>query len=333
MRMAGTLLAALVTVAGCASSPSAPAAPSPCVPLKIAAPITSSPALSATPSAGYSLRTGAKPVGIASSGSEVWIAETGLDRVARLIPRDGSLVEYQLPVSELGFNLAVGPDGVVWTAEQYRDAVAGIAPGGAVHECRLGRGAEPTGVAVAPDGTLWVAEGGAGKVVRLRSGAKAFDTFVMPEQHGKPTELLLTHDGVYVTQLAADYLVHIGLDGAVIQIPLGIGHPQPIGMLEAAGSLWVAEFGGDRVARITNGQVTQLAFPSGSKPQAIVESHGHLLVTGSGANAIFDIDPAANSVRAAFITGGWPDHLVVAEDGTVWYTEWQDGRIARTEAR
>ena len=331
MRLASTLVVTLVTVAACASSPSAPAAASPCGPLKIAAPITSSPAPSTAPSTGYSLRTGAKPVGIASSGSEVWVAETGLDRVARLSPRDGSLVEYQLPVSELGFNLAVGPDGVVWTAEQFRDAAAGIAPGGTVRECKLGRGAEPTGVAVAPDGTLWVAEGGAGKVVRLLKGATAFETFPMPDPHGKPTEILLTGDGAYVTQLAADYLVHIGSGGAITQVPLGIEHPQPIGMLEAAGSLWVAEFGGDRVARITNGQVAQLAFPAGSKPQAIVESHGHLLVTGSGANAIFDIDPASNSVRSAFATGSWPDHVVVAGDGTVWYTEWQDGRVARAE--
>ena len=261
----------------------------------------------------------------------MWVAETGSDRLAALRVGDGTLREYRLPVSQLGFNLAVAPDGRVWTAEQYRDAVAGVSLDGSVRECRLPHGSGPVGMAVAADGTLWVAESDAGAVARLRPGGLAFETFSLPGRRHQLSEILVVADGVYVSEIGGDSVAHVSSSGQVTEIELGVSAPKAIGMLATAdGSLWIAEFGADRVARIASGQVTQVPFPAGSKPQSLAPAAGgRILVTSSGADRIDSIDTASNRVTPGPRTGGWPDHLVLAPDGAAWFTEYTGERLAR----
>lgn len=272
---------------------------------------------------------GSEAVGIAVTGGYVWAAETGTSRLAAIRITDGARREYSLPFSQLGFDLAVGPDGRVWTAEQYRDAIAVVGLDGSVRECRLGKGSRPVGVATATDGTLWVTESGAGAVARLRPGAAGFEILRLPPG-SQPTEVLPVAGGAYVSQINGDALLQVGRDGEVSAIALGVSKPQAIGLLQASdGALWVAEFGADRLARIAGGQVTQVPFPTGSKPQSMVISGDHLLVTASGANRIDSVDLASGRVTSGPGTGQWPDHLALAPDGKAWFTEYYGDRVAR----
>src|SRR2546423_5727354 len=105
------LLIAALAAACAGPAPPAAAPPAACAALQIPVPKRSTPARSDTPTPGYALAPGSKPVGIAYSNGYVWVAETGSDRLAALRVSDGTLLEYRLPVSQLGFNLAVAPDG------------------------------------------------------------------------------------------------------------------------------------------------------------------------------------------------------------------------------
>ena len=324
---------ATVMAAGCGTAAAAPgpaASPAACTPLTIPSPALSAATPRNDPTPGFALAIGASPVGIAVAGGYVWAAETGSSKLVAIRVSDGSQREYSLPSSQLGFNLAVAADGRIWTAEQYRGAIAGVALDGSVRECKLGKGAGPVGVATAADGTLWVTESDAGAVARLKPGTAAFETFKMPTGGGQPTEVLPVAGGAYVTQIAGDSVIHLSNSGQVTEIPLGVSRPQAIGLLQAPdGALWVAEFGADRLARISGGQVTQVAFPAGSKPQSLAVSGGRLLVTSSGGDRIDSVDLASGAFAAGPHTGRWPDHLALAPDGSAWFTEYYGGRVAR----
>ena len=132
-----------------------------------------------------------------------------------------------------------------------------------------------------------------------------------------------------MSQINGDALLQVGRDGKVSAIALGVSKPRAIGLLQASdGALWVAEFGADRLARIAGGQVTQVPFPTGSKPQSMVISGDHLLVTASGANRIDSVDLASGRVTSGPGTGQGPDHLALAPDGKAWFTEYYGDRFA-----
>ena len=330
MRRALAFLLVVLPAVACGSPagpPSAPAAA--CGSLRIPPPVLGTASPSSDPTPGYMLAAGSEAVGIAISGGYVWAGQTGSSRLAAIRMTDGARREYSLPFSELGFNLAVAADGRVWTAEQYRDAIAGVALDGSVRECRLAKGSRPVGVAVSPDGTLWVTESGSGALARLRPGARNFETIKLPGA-SQPTELLPLAEGAYVSQIAGDSLLKVSAGGEVSPIALDVAKPQAIGLLEAPdGELWVAEFGADRLARIADGQVTQVVLPAGSKPQSMVISGDHLLVTASGGNRIDSVNLATGLVTPGPKTGLWPDHLALAPDGSAWFTEYYGDRVGR----
>jgi virginiamycin B lyase len=331
------LAATLVVLVGaCANGSAAQTAPSkspvsksPCAALQIPAPEVSMAARTETPVPGYALPAGAKPVGIAAVGSEIWATESGRGRVARL-SANGTLTEYKLPDPRLGFNLAVGPDGRVWTAESYRSAVVGVAADGSVTECSLPKGVDVEGVAVDKDGTLWVTESAAGAVVRLRPGV-GFEVFKMPRSGSQPTEFAPAADGFYVTEFAADSLAHVSAAGQITEIPLGTSGTKSIGAITTPdGAVWVAEFGADRLARVVGTTVDSIPLPAGSKPQSFVlAGNGRLLVTDSGGSRIDSVDISTKQVTTAATTGAWPDHITMAPDGSIWFTEYNNDRIAR----
>ena len=276
---------------------------------------------------GLRLDIGTEPVGLAldRDGESVWVLGTGLNTVLHVAP-DGTATVYALPVSDLGLNLSVAPDGTAWIPEQFRDAIAAIAPDGSARECSLPRkGSEPTSTAAAADGTVWVSEAHGNAIAKFTGGR-----FIEYPIGVAGAEVLAAPDGgAWFTVDGAPVLGRITGAGDVHKIPIG-GSGTALGLLSTAdGAVWVADFGGDRVVRVaSDGGVTEWKTATGAKPQSLaVGPGGTVWITESGSNHLAAIR-GAQAVEM-FVTGAWPDHLVTTADGWAWFTEYYQDRLGR----
>lgn len=320
-------------LAACGSPPAAAVASpsaSACQPLSVTrTQLRLDPANSPTP--GFALRPGTKPVGVAldRDGSSAWVLGTGLDRVLHVMP-DGTATEYALPTSELGLQLAQAADGTVWVPEQYRDAVAAIATDGSARECKVPAvSSEPTATAIAADGSsVWVA---AGAAVDRYSGGR-FAVYPIGLAGVSAAEVIADPTGgVWFSMHGAPDLGRITPGGVVQRMPIG-GSGTNLGLLAAPdGAVWVADFGGDRIIRVAaDGSVTALPIAGGGKPQSLAIGPGGVLwVTESGADRLGRV--RGGVVEAAIKTGQWPDHLAVSADGWAWFTEYYPDRLGRVQ--
>ena len=329
---------ALVLTVACGGS-AAPAAgaspaatPSPaqaCKPLNVASQQVS---LSASdqPTAGFELPPGTEPVGLVrdQDGVSVWLLGTGTNTVMHVTASGGATV-YSLPVSGLGIQLSQGADGTVWVPEQGRDAIAAIAADGSARECALpGKGREPTATSAAADGSVWVAEGRGGAIARLQDGK--FTEYPIGESGVKGAEVLTAAGGgAWFSVMGAPVLGHVSAQGQVERIPIG-GSGTTLGLLETPDrSVWVADFGGDRVVRVApDRSIAVWAAPSGAKPQGLaLGPAGVVWVTESGVDELASV--RGSELQQAFKTGQWPDHLAVTTDGWAWFTEYNGNRLGR----
>ena len=278
-------------------------------------------------SPGLALPSGTQPVGIVvdRDGASVWVLGTGSDQVLHVMP-DGSATTYQLPASNLGIQLSQASDGTVWIPEKDRNAIAALAPDGSARECRLPRkNSETAATSVAADGSVWVSEDFGKAIAHLVGGR-----FVEFPIGVAAAEVLAAPDGgVWFTVHGAPILGRITASGDVRRIPIG-GSGTTLGLLETTdSSVWVADFGGDRVVRVAPDEsVTGWETASGAKPQSLgVGPGGTIWLTESGKNKIAAL--RGSQVVEVFQTGDWPDHLVITADGWLWFTEYFQDRLGR----
>jgi streptogramin lyase len=207
---------------------------------------------STSPTTGFDLHAGTQAVGIIADhdGSSVWLLGTGSDTVLH-VTTAGAATAYALPPSGLGLQMSQAGDGTVWVPEQHRGAVASIAPDGSARECTLGAGREPYATAVATDGSVWITEQRGGAIARLVDGK--ITEYPMGITNAKGMEVLAAKGGgAWFTVDGAPVLGEIDEQGHVKTIEIG-GSGTYIGLLEAPdGSVYVADFDGDRVVRVGN---------------------------------------------------------------------------------
>ena len=331
---AAALMIAFVSQAACGSNgaPAAAHSPSPvavCSSIQVKS-TQANLTPSDSPTGGFALPSGTQPVGIVldKDGASVWILGTGVDQVIHVTDA-GAATTFQLPKSGLGIQLSEAADGTVWVPEQFRDAIAGIAPDGSVKECSLpGKNREPVSTSVAVDGTVWVAEARGGAIARFSGGR--FTEYPIGVAGVKGAEVLADPDGgAWFTVMGAPVLGHVGADGTVERIPIG-GSGTELGLLETPGSaVWVADFGGDRLVRVAKdgSQLVWTAAP-GARPQGFaLGPAGVVWVTESGADMLARVEGSA--LIPSLKTGRWPDHLAITADAWAWFTEYNDDRVGR----
>jgi len=288
---------------------------------------------STAPTAGFDLRSGTQAVGIIGDrdGSSVWILGTGSDSVIH-VTAAGAATAYMLPHSRLGIQMSQAPDGTVWVPEQYRDAIASIAPDGTVRECKLpGTSREPQSTAVATDGSVWVSEGRGGAIAHLVGDH--FTEYPIGIAGAQGAEVLLSRKGgAWFTTFNAPVLGHISDQGEITTVPIG-GSGTNLGVLEAAdGSVYVADFDGDRVVRVgADGHtLTEWKTANRSSPQGLAWGPGGVLwLTESRANKIARI--RGGKVQEVYQAGQWPDHIAITADGFGWFTEYYQDRLGRVK--
>src|SRR5438094_1329976 len=283
-----------------------------------------------TPTAGFALPDGTQPVGIVRDldGTSVWLLGTGNNRVTHVMP-NGAATEYQLPVSGLGIQLSQAPDGTVWAPEQLRDAVVAIGTDGTARECSLPRkNVEPSSTSAAADGSVWVSEGRGSAIARFENGR--FTEYAIGVSGAKGAEVLAAAGGgAWFTVFGAPVLGHITAQGEVERIPIGGSGTGLVLLQTPDGAVWVADFDGDRVVRMTpDRQLNVWMAPAGAKPQGLaLGPAGVVWVTESGTDQIASV--RGSSLEQAYKTGRWPDHLAITTDGWAWFTEYNQGRLGR----
>lgn len=283
---------------------------------------------STTPTPGFKLALGSQPVGLIADGESAWLLATGSSQVLHVMP-DGSAIDFILPPSGLGLQLSRGPDGTVWVPEQFRNAIASIAPDGkTVRECAFpGRGAGPTATSVAADGSVWVSET-RGAIAHLVHGRFVEYAIGIAGAQGADV-LAAAGGGAWFTVNGAAVLGRVTASGEVQRIPIGIS-TTALGLLATPdGAVWVADFGGDQVVRVApDGSVAKFTTSSGAKPQSLaLAGDGAIWFTESGGNHLARVRGAA--VDEAIRTGSWPDHMAITSGGWAWFTEYNDDRLGR----
>jgi len=119
---------------------------------------------------------GAVPDGIAvitrTGATEVWFAESGADRIGRLVYTDAThytMQEYELPAGSRPLNVAVDTAGKAWFTENGRNRIGRIDSNtGMLDEFVISTtNVAPMDLAIAPNGSVWFTEHGTDEIGQL----------------------------------------------------------------------------------------------------------------------------------------------------------------------
>lgn len=121
----------------------------------------------------------AAPGGIAAGADgNLWVAETGVNKIARVTPA-GEITEFPLASGSLPAAVAAGPDGNLWFAQ--RGGIGFITPAGAVTTHKVD--GIVSSISPGPDGNLWFTENFRGKIGRA-TPAGQITLFDIPTRPG-----------------------------------------------------------------------------------------------------------------------------------------------------
>lgn len=117
----------------------------------------------------FALAPGSNPQGITAVENDVWFAESGTSKIARLV--ESTPLEITLPADSKPAMITLGPGPSMWVTLMNTNRVAQLTISGAIQGVyALPTNAAPVGIAVGSDGNMWVAESSLGRVARVLSG-------------------------------------------------------------------------------------------------------------------------------------------------------------------
>ncbi|MFD5436011.1 NHL repeat-containing protein [Kitasatospora sp. NPDC127067] len=225
----------------------------------------------------------AQPQGLAADRSgTVWVANCGADSVARIPDGDAARArEVPTPALHKPFGAAVDPAGRLWVSGNGSDSVQVLAPDGTVERAVTGGGLRrPLGVATDSRGNAWVSNSGIlpvpcgdGTAGDLADAAVAGDAGARPGA----SVTLIRSDGTPAPE---------PFTGGGLFLPWGVA-------VDGDDTVWVANFGGRRVARLCG--VDLAACPPGfATGQPISPPDTGYPSDGLERNTGLQIDPSGN---------------------------------------
>jgi streptogramin lyase len=194
------------------------------------------------------------------------------------------------------------------------------------------------GTTIGPDGNLWFAASsssdsqGPGAVGRIDPDGKVVE-FRLEEKSGARAITSGPDGALWFTELRADRIGRVTLDGTITTFPLPSADSQPLAIvLGADGGLWFTEYAGGRIGRISPaGEITEFPLESGSKPVGIAAGpEGNLWFTEYGADRIGRITPDGQITEFSLPGDDRrPTEIVVGPDGNLWFVYDGSNRIGR----
>jgi len=248
---------------------------------------------------------GAAPDGVVVSDSGIWFAETGADRIGRLVytgTTDYAFQEYELPAGSRPMNVAVDGDGRVWFTEHGRNRIGYVdASTGITYEFVISTtDVAPMDLDVAPNDSIWF------------------------------TERATDHIGQLIFTTTTDYQVrefYVGMPDAGLSGVLAQGNDRIWAALSNKGRLVLLKPSVPNV--YPTSALTSTAYPfmlapaSGDQSLWFTELYGNhisLFVVSTNEWGLRYTVPSANSR---------PYNLDVDSTGAVWFSEQAGGKIGR----
>jgi virginiamycin B lyase len=210
------------------------------------------------------------------------IAGASVDDAIVLMTPAGVFTVFPLPwPGSAPDGIATGPDGNVWLAEFYANAIGRVTPQGAFVEfpvpARPNRrtGAlpqsQPHAIVQGPDGNLWFLDLGGNKVARLTTAGTLTEFPIPPHPEnpvgGSPYSIAAGPDGaLWFTEQTSNRIGRITVDGRITEFTLpGVDHVPSDVVASADGALWFLEPNQNLFGRITvDGRITEFSWPCAS---------------------------------------------------------------------
>ncbi len=292
-------------------------------------------------------------------------AEKGRKRAASLRPDLEGLESRQLlaakvtefPIATANtqpIRITSGPDGNLWFTQNSfaNGGVSRITTSGAITSFPTAVGSQPAGITTGPDGNLWFTESSFPnpKIGRITTAGAIteFNTQALP---GGGTATVTNSTFVDITSgndgklyFADNANSRIGSIVAVANGGLPVGAITFVNTPTAAsaptaiattndGNIWFTEHDANKIGRLnpTTGTITEFAIPTANaQPQDIASAGNVLYFTEAGTNKIARIDATGNITEFAIPTANsQPRGITVAADGSVYFTEFNAGKIGR----
>ncbi len=153
------------------------------------------------------------PQGIAIGRDRgAWFTEECGNKIARLDPYDGGIVEFPVPIRDSHpLGIVAGPDGALWFTQRF-SAIGRITTDGQITEYALDPAASAQRITVGRDRALWLTELGTSRIGRITTGK--LTEFPVAGRAG-PGITTGPDGAVWFTQFAANTSSRMDLTGTV----------------------------------------------------------------------------------------------------------------------
>jgi virginiamycin B lyase len=211
----------------------------------------------------------------------LWFTMTNASRIGR-ITTAGDLSAFITPTSGSGpEGIAVGSDGNIWFTEIAANKIGRLTPGAppSITEFPIPTpDSRPARITAGPDGNLWFTESQtsppANKIGRITVDGTITE-FPVSTASSEPWGITgpnLSGGTLFFTERAASKVGQMDMTGQVLmELPTPTPASEPVRIAFGPdGNLWVTEFSGNNIARLSAGGFTEFPVPTaGSQPAGL----------------------------------------------------------------
>lgn len=266
------------------------------------------------------------PVGIAATGSDLWITHSvDVGTVTRIDATSNAVVE-SISVGGTPRGVAATAD-AVWVSNFDDDTVSRIDPASGDVVATLDAGPSPRGVAATED-AVWVTNFDDATVTRIdpASGAIVATVTVGTE----PLRVEATDDQVWVTNSAGDTVSRIDPATNQVVATVTVG-ARPHSVALSDGAVWVSIFEDGDVVRIDpDTNEVAATIDAGAGIGTMVASEDALWVANTPDGTLTRIGLADDAIQAQIPTGDGAAGVTLAE-GAVWVVNTGADDVSRVE--
>gem|GEM_PF-1119644 len=259
----------------------------------------------------YSIQPDSSPNALAvDSSGNVWFSIGAYHALGELNPSNGTVHEYQLPLSS---NASI----LTW--------------GVAVDKSR---------------NVVWFTDETSNSIWSFDMISHTFAKFSLPQPLSLPYQIAVDSSGnAWFTEIGTGRLGEITAQGALNEydIPhtssynLSTNSTGPAGIaIDKDGTIWIAEAYANAIASFRDGEFHQYPIQGAESPTGIaIGEQGNIWITQHGGSYVSEYNPSSNSLTTistsipAGVTSSLPYFIQVDSSGNVWFTEHYGNAIAR----
>ena len=254
---------------------------------------------------------------LATRDGGIWYTGQMSDRLGRLNPNTGAVLEYPLATAQTGpHGLAEDRSGNIWFTGNHASLVGKLNPRtGEIFEYKMPdpTAKDPHTIAVDPGGTVWFTVQNGNMVGRLDPKSGAVQLATSPTPNSRPYGLVInSQDTPVFVQFGSNKIATIDRKSMAIRefpLPNAASRPRRLA-ITADDAVWYTDFARGYLGRLDLATRAHKEWPSpsgpSSQPYGIVFARGALWYSESGVkpNTIVRFDPKTEKFQSWAIPGG-----------------------------